>query len=183
MIVDGEPSNDEELGQLIWDLSPAGVGGSLGDWLALEDEFPDYLALEDSDGWLLLEGWSPDVSLSDASVEYTQGEPIVAAALETIAKDQLVGIVNGGAVLADAVKGIPAVGVADNSAFAGASITIKQGGYAGPFTVPFAAGSALYLGMFGQFATATPAGAKLTQMVGTADDTGAVTEIKQAVYL
>lgn len=105
--------------------------------------------------------------------------PILAA--DDISVDSLVGITSGGAVRADAVAGIEAVGIARNSASSGQTVNLVRGGLIGALTVPFPRGTLLYLGTSGNLASAPPS-TGLAQRVGIATPTAAIIEIHQPIH-
>lgn len=179
-------------------LSPAGVGVSVGTWLAHEDDDPEpyplFIELEDDGDWILIEDYgTADIQPPEpepVTLTFTVSEdPLVAGAEVNISADALVGIsaATGGAILADAVLGIEAVGVAATSVSPGDPLTILQYGTTGPFGVPPAVGLDLYLGESGRWVTTPPAGAILSQRTGMSvpltGGIGASINIQQPVWL
>lgn len=178
------------------EILPAGVSGHVATGLAVEDDndppYPEILLLEDTLDGIMIEyygtadvGPAPDLG----SYTFTVSEdPLVAGAAVNISADALVAITDDGVVLADAILGLQAVGVALASAAPGGSVTILQFGTTGPFTVVPTVGDALYLGESGRWVTAPPAGAVISQRTGTAaalpgGGVGASISIHQPVWL
>lgn len=99
-----------------------------------------------------------------------------------ITKGRLVGLVPQGAVHADGVALIEAVGYALEDAVPGGLVRVALIGEIGPVAVPWPFSTPLYLGTDGQFTSTVPTSGYL-QRVGTATASGAIVNISPAALL
>ena len=121
------------------------------------------------------------VVYAPSSIILATGAAPVATALVNITKNSLVGLIAGGAVVADATTGVVAVGYAKDTTAAGNTVTIYQTGEATPVS-GFVEGATVYLGANGNYISAPPTGYKVRQEVGTATATGVAVLCKEAVW-
>lgn len=103
-------------------------------------------------------------------------------AAESIAMDSFVALTPTGLVRADRTMMLEAVGVALNSGDTGDTIRFSSTGAINALTVPFVAGSPMFLGTNGN-ASLEPGVTGLAQRVGVATETGISVQIHQPFHL
>lgn len=131
--------------------------------------------------------WAGDIdTVPDPVVQPAPGpssEYPTAPAAVSMAKDTLVAMTPAGLIRADATLGLETVGLALNSANVGEMVEYSTTGVIDVLTVPYPAGTVLYLGANGN-STSTPVdGSILTQRVGTATSTGIIIQVQQPLHL